>query len=142
MHQHLTLPTPLVVIGNHQVGRQTIRVQRDAVNRIKRIRPLCPGVLAQARRAQSKVQLNRQIRRRRRHRSGSAGGRRSKGRGGGSGRRFRSGLAQELPPRRAGEAVLGEILGLSVVGGCSEDLLFPFLVSIMSSVLPSFEMNR
>lgn len=135
MHQNLTLPTPLIIIRHDQVSRQAIRVKRDAVNRIKRIWPLLSSILAQARRAQSEIQLDRHVGGGSSHGSGGAGGRRGEGGGCRSGSGFRGGLAEEFPAGRAGEAVLREGLGLGVVGGCAEDL---FTIACQSRFLYFF----
>lgn len=104
MRQHLEVPGLVVLVGDDQGGGEAGPLQGDAVDDVELVGPqlLCGGVERGA--AQAEVELDREV----------LGGRVAG--------RLAGGLAQELPPRRAREAVLRQLGRGGVVGRGAEDL--------------------
>lgn len=86
MKEDLALKGLLAVVCDDDAGRKTLLAECDAVNHGEGVRPELLGLVAEAGRAQTKVELHGRV--------GHAGG-------------LRGGLAQQFPFRGPGEAVLG-----------------------------------
>jgi DNA-binding transcriptional regulator YdaS (Cro superfamily) len=86
MQQRLELKRHLAIIGDDERGVEALAVERHAVDQAKRVRPQLPGRLVEVLGREAKVELD--------ARRGTLARR----------------LAEELPPRIAREAVLGELL--------------------------------
>ena len=102
VHQNLAVKgRRSVIVGGDDAGGQALAGEGDAVNQVELEGPGSGGLGVEPRggRAQAEVELDAD---------------------GGLGRR----LAQELPPRRAREPVLRQVLGLRVVRGRAKDLVF------------------
>ena len=103
MHQRLELPRLFALIPDNDTRTQIPPSQRNAVYQPKLKRPRLPALLTQIAGRQPEVQLHGVIART-------------------AARRFGRRLAQELPARRAREAVLWQLGGRCMLGRCAEDL--------------------
>lgn len=65
MQQHLDVERLIVVIGHYEARRETLPVQRDAVDKAKGVRPQRLGRIVQRRRTKPEVELDGQVRGRR-----------------------------------------------------------------------------
>ncbi len=106
MQQDLAVKRLGVVVGGDDAGGEAVALEGDAVDEVEAEGPVDGGEGVEPGRvgAQAEVELD----------GGLVGGR--------PGHRLGGRLAQELPPRGAGEAVLREGLGLGVGWGRAEDL--------------------
>lgn len=94
MQQGLELERDLAIVSDDEGGVEALLVESDAVQQAKLVRPQALPLVVELLRGQSKVQLDA----------------RSRG-------ALARGLAEELPARVAGEAVLGELGGGFAIGG-------------------------
>lgn len=104
MQQHLELKCLLILVGNDNRSVQTSLLQGDAVNEVESVGPQATGLLIKRGRAETEIKLD----------VGVALAAVGLGLGGR--------LAEELPARVAGKAVLGQLRGSGVVGSGAEDL--------------------
>lgn len=99
VHQDLNVKGHVALVGDDDGGGEGLAVEGDAVDSAKLIGPEGAGLFVDALGGETKVELD------------AIGG------------RLRRRLAEELPAGDAGEAVLGELAELGVVGRGSEDLV-------------------